>query len=78
MYLDFLEDESIPDTVPPHDAFQHLCLLPPVSESQQPALHRGVGLPKDLQRYKHEGSAELLGRASASSEFTLDKWRDKG
>lgn len=50
VYLDLPEDKSIPDTVSPHDAFQHLCLLPPVGKSQQPALQRGVGLPKDLPK----------------------------
>lgn len=48
MYLDFPEDETIPDGVSPHDAFQHLGLLPLKGKLQHPALQRAVGLPKDL------------------------------
>lgn len=50
MYLDLLEDEVIPDAVFPHDTFPQLSFLPTVGELQQPALQRGVRLPKDLQR----------------------------
>lgn len=48
VYLDFPEDETIPDGVSPHDAFQHLGFLPPEGKVQHPALQRAVGLPKDL------------------------------
>lgn len=47
-YLDFPEDESIPDAVPPHDAPQHLDLFPPEGQVQQPALQRAVSLSEDL------------------------------
>lgn len=54
MYLDLPEEESVPDTVSPHNALLYLCLLPPVGKIQEPALQRGVGLPKDLQKHTLE------------------------
>lgn len=60
-YLNFPEDESIPDAVSPHDAFQHLRFLPPEGELQQPALQGAVGLAKDLQREAQTHSGITVG-----------------
>lgn len=60
-YLNFPENESVPDAVSPHDAFQHLRFLPPEGELQQPALQGAVGLAKDLQREAQTHSGITVG-----------------
>lgn len=72
-YLNLPEDELIPDAVCPYDASHELRMLPPVGQLQQPALHRGVGLPKDLHTdtSRNPGKQTEAAEKSPSRSLTL-------
>lgn len=50
VYLNFSEDKSVPDGIPPDNTLIELCCFSAESQTQQPFLQRCVSLTKYLQR----------------------------
>lgn len=62
-YLDFVEDEFVPQAVVPDDAFLHLGILPVHGKVQQPLLEGGFGSALDLFGRSSEGRVGWTFRA---------------
>lgn len=52
VYLNFSEDKSVPDCIPPDNTLIELCCFSAESQTQQPFLQWCVSLSEYLQRFE--------------------------